>query len=45
MESVPAFRLALDGAAMVGGLNLHADKPHAFDIAAAGPVPKGPRPT
>lgn len=31
VESVLSFRLALDGAATVGGLNLYADKPHAFD--------------
>lgn len=31
MRSMLSFRLAVDGAAMIGGLNLYADRPHAFD--------------
>jgi hypothetical protein len=30
MRSMLSFRLAVDGAPMVGGLNLYADRPHAF---------------
>lgn len=31
MRSMLSFRLAVDGEAMLGGLNLYADRPHAFD--------------
>lgn len=31
MGSMLSFRLAVDGAATIGGLNLYAEKPHAFD--------------